>query len=510
MNTHPHRSATLRLIVAKLWRLLHDPAPRTAWPVRWVGCLLFFHLMSAMAQMPPGYSPPTNRPIASWSFQDHTNWNSDQGYPPISFTNLNFSWLGDGMSLVVDTNLPAWLNFNVIEPSTGATNLVLDAPGSVTFWYAPADWSSTNTGGAGSGQWTQLIDVGEWAPDASYGYWGLSIDPAGANLWFVAQDGVGDTYSLSAPISWTTNYFHFVCLTYSSTNVSLYLDGLLQTNDPGGLSIWPGPEAISGGICFGSDTNGLMQAGGSFNNVKAFSYPLAARDVQAIFDVNYNYYIVDPYNMAMMTFVSAPSNPSTSPDTPNVITGQGDLLILITNVSPCISASTNQVWFTNVTATTAGDGTMGIIFTIEGGLPNVPYDVFANSVFSFGTNGVPWAWMGQGYQCNTYMLTNMPTTACFLVLGTPQDTDGDGLTDAYELLVSKTDPHNANSNLDGILDGWEILLGLNPTISNLTSPSARANYGYTLADWLNSITGIQGKSGSIALDNEGNVQSVSQ
>jgi hypothetical protein len=97
-----------------------------------------------------------------------------------------------------------------------------------------------------------------------------------------------------------------------------------------------------------------------------------------------------------------------------------------------------------------------------------------------------------------------------LILGTPQDSDDDGLTDAYELLVSHTDPHNAYSNLDGILDGWEILLGLNPQVNNFTSSSQRANYGYTPADWLNNISGVQGKTGSVTLDNEGNVQTVSQ
>jgi len=234
---------------------------------------------------------------------------------------------------------------------------------------------------------------------------------------------------------------------------------------------------------------------------------LDSNAMQTIYGYDYGIDMMNPFNRAM-NIRSAPSNPSTSPNTANVITGQGDLLILVPNVTPCVSASTNQVWFTNVVAAMAGDGTMGITFTVQGGLPNVPYDVFANSVLSFGTNGTPWAWMGQGYQCNTYMLTNLPSTACFLILGVPQDTDGDGLTDAYELLVSKTDPNNAYSNLDGILDGWEILLGLNPKISNFTSPSQRSNYAYTPADWLNTVSGI--KSGSVSADNEGNVQSVSQ
>lgn len=459
---------------------------------------------NALAQLPPGAGiAPTNRPLASWSFRDQMTWTNDQGYLPVSFTNLNFSWLGDGASLVVDTNLPAWLNFNVVEPSTGATNLILNASGSLTFWFAP-EWATTN---GGPGEWSQLVDIGGWTTNASFGYWGLTIDPSGSNLWFLAQDGAGSSYGLSTPICWTTNYFHYVVLSYSSTNLSLYLDGQLSTNDAGGLNVWPSSTAVAGGIYFGSDTNGFSQAAGLFNSIQTYSYQLSSNDVQSIFSWNYGYYMMDPFNWAMGNVISAPSSPSSSP-TPDVITGQGDLLILMPNVNPCISTTTNNVWFTNVTAVAAADGTMGITFTIEGGLPNVPYDVFANSVLSFGTNGLPWAWMGQGYQCNTYMLTNLPNTSCFLILGGPQDTDGDGLTDAYELLVSKTDPNNAYSNLDGISDGWEILLGLNPTVSNFISPSERSNYGYTPADWLNTVSGV--KTGTISTDNEGNVQSVSQ
>jgi hypothetical protein len=94
------------------------------------------------------------------------------------------------------------------------------------------------------------------------------------------------------------------------------------------------------------------------------------------------------------------------------------------------------------------------------------------------------------------------------MLGTPLDSDGDGLTDAYELLVSHTDPNNKYSNLDGIPDGWDVLLGLNPQTSNLTTPSERANYGYTPADWLNQVSGR--KYGSVTNDAEGNVLQVSQ
>jgi hypothetical protein len=226
-------------------------------------------------------SGPTNTPLDSWSFQDSTNWTSDLGYAPISFTNLNFSNLGNGRSLVVDTNIPAWLQYNVYE-ADGTTNLTVDV-GSVTFWFG-ADWSSINdtNGGFGPQEYGRLLEVGGYTPDSSYSWWSIYVDDGGTNIYFSAQtnDGSGNTYTISTPIDWTTNYFHFVALTYSSTNVSLYLDGQLATNDPGGLSVWPGNDVLSNGFYIGSDSNGVLQAHGLFNTVATYNYPLASNDVQ--------------------------------------------------------------------------------------------------------------------------------------------------------------------------------------------------------------------------------------
>ena len=65
--------------------------------------------------------------------------------------------------------------------------------------------------------------------------------------------------------------------------------------------------------------------------------------------------------------------------------------------------------------------------------------------------------MGQGPHCATYMIPGLANSPVFLLLGTPQDSDHDGLTDAYELLVSHTDPNKADTSGDGILDGWKYL-----------------------------------------------------
>ena len=136
------------------------------------------------------------------------------------------------------------------------------------------------------------------------------------------------------------------------------------------------------------------------------------------------------------------------------------------------------------------------------------FDVFANAALSPSSTNYQWVWEGQGYQCNTYTLTNLPTGGAYLILGTPKDSDGDGLTDAYELLVSHTNPNLADSTGDGMLDGWKVVWGLSTSTNNTTQISERSNYGYDGTDWLDSITGV--RSGSVGLDPEGNVTQSSQ
>ncbi len=450
--------------------------------------------------LPPGGKfGPTNTPLDSWSFRDSTGWTNDNGYAPVSFTNLNYSYLGNGSSLVVDTNLPAWLQYNVFE-SDGTTNLTVDS-GTVMFWFAPS-WSSTNQGGFGPGEFGRLFEVGSYTADSSYGWWSILVDDGGNNIYFAAQTNdlsSSITTYLSAPISWTTNYFHFVTVTYSPTNTALYLDGEFVTNGAP-MTVYPGVDVLANGFYIGSDSNGVLQAHGLFNTVQTFNYPLSADDIQTFFNYEYGYYMISPWNMVMFNIVSAPSNPSSSQSYYNAITGQGSLQ----QAGSVTAITSTNIWITNVVATSS----TSLKFTIQGGSNNVPYDVFANSVLSFGTNGVPWAWMGQGYHGNIYTLSNLPPTTCFLILGTPQDSDLDGLTDAYENLVSKTNPNVADTDGDGLSDSWEVLLGLNPLLNDNAQSASRANYTYDFADWLNGISGV--RTGSVSLDNEGNVLSVTQ
>ena len=160
---------------------------------RWILSLIAILLMylgnigrASVPVFPGGFDGPTNVPIASWSFHDPTNWTDDLGYAPVSFTNIGNSYLGNGSALVVDTNVPAWLRFNVIE-NDGTTNLTVDS-GTVTFWFGP-DWSSANdtNGGFGPGEYGRLFEVGQYTDDSSYGWWSLFVNGGGTNLYFASQ-----------------------------------------------------------------------------------------------------------------------------------------------------------------------------------------------------------------------------------------------------------------------------------------------------------------------------------
>ena len=425
----------------------------------------FFCAFNVVAQGIPGGGGggggSTYTPLDSWSFYDNTNWTSDNGYRPVSFTNLAFSYLGNGSSLVVNSTNAAWLQYNVVDTNR-ATNLTVTA-GTVMFWFA-SSWSSTNQGGNGLGEYGRLFEAGAYTTNSNYGWWSLYVDPAGANLYFSAQtnDSSGSyTNYLTVPIAWTTNYFHFVALTYTATNTSLYLDGVLATNGPG-VTIYPGQNALTNGLFIGSDSTGVYQSQGLFNNVATYNVPMDGGMIQQIFNTYYPFYLMSPWNSAMWSLVSATSSPSFTPTSYSAITGAGNLQWA--GYAPDCEYGTNamQVWFTNITATAAGSGTMNVTFTIEGGQDGYVYDVFATGALQSPATNAIWAWLGQGAHCNIYTV-NVRSINAFLILGTPQDSNGDGVSDAYSLLVAHTDPNVAQSDAYGVPYAWYIQNGLSPS-----------------------------------------------
>ncbi len=164
--------------------------------------------------------------------------------------------------------------------------------------------------------------------------------------------------------------------------------------------------------------------------------------------------------------------------------------------------TTNDLWLQVQMTNT----TVSLVIHPPRNVTNGVYDLFCTANLAPPST---WAWLLRCAPGQTNLtVTGLTNPQSFFILGLTNDTDGDGLTDAYEKLVSHTDPNNPDTDGDGIPDGWEVLLGLNPLVNDNAQPGSRSTYSYDFADWLEGISGV--RSGSVSLDAEGNVLSASQ
>ena len=136
------------------------------------------------------------------------------------------------------------------------------------------------------------------------------------------------------------------------------------------------------------------------------------------------------------------------------------------------------------------------------------YDLFGTTNFSSdvpGLNGTNWVCLlrTEVGQTNNILLASLWPETGFFRLGTLLDSDGDGLTDAYEHLVAHTDPTKWDTDGDGLSDGWELEHGMNPNLDESAQAAGRLNYQYDGAGWLRVISGAWSE--TITLDAEGNV-----
>lgn len=124
--------------------------------------------------------------------------------------------------------------------------------------------------------------------------------------------------------------------------------------------------------------------------------------------------------------------------------------------------TTNDLWL-QITGTTNDDTSMTTYMVINTpwNVTNGVYDLFAS------TNLAPSAWQWV-LRCDPGQ-TNLTVTAPagpneFFILGLTNDADGDLLTDAYEQLVSHSDPNTFNVSADGYgtPSAWYQQNGINP------------------------------------------------
>jgi hypothetical protein len=203
----------------------------------------------------------------------------------------------------------------------------------------------------------------------------------------------------------------------------------------------------------------------------------------------------------MANIISASSSTTTYTPLADVITGAGFLQANGPVAAHTYGTNAGQVWITNGTATTVGSNTTAISFTIEGGQDGCMYDVFAIGALPAPLTSGNWAWLGQGGHFTNYTVSITCPNA-FLLLGTPQDSDSDGLTDAYENLVSHSNPTNYTTDGSGMADGWEVLYFKHTGIDPNADPDGDglSNYqefqmysqGYSPTKWNSSTNSVVG------------------
>ena len=154
-----------------------------------------------------------------------------------------------------------------------------------------------------------------------------------------------------------------------------------------------------------------------------------------------------------------------------------------------------------------------IALTILTATTNASYDVFGTTNMvdltlpSLGRTNWTWLVRASGSSTNFgWGLTNWCER--YFQLGTMTDADSDGLTDAYEYLVSKTNPGTNDTDGDGLSDGWEVQNRLNPLLDDSGQTASRLNYVYDGAGRLKQVSGVQGK--IVGSDAEGNILQLTQ
>ncbi len=233
--------------------------PRRLLPLAVILAALF-PAASGLAQSGPPMPPMIW--LDSYSFLE-TNLDSDFGYAPLKQTNALIVQDCWGNALMLDTtNLePSFLNYPVTE-ANGRANI--DLAGGALFASIVPDWASadTNQNGQGPGEEGFLLAAGDGSPGSPQGLWAVYVDAGGTNIYFAGlSNSVANIY-VSAPISWSSNSYHEVAVTYS-TNSALYLDGQFAASG-GPVTIVPATNTWTNGFFIGSDSAGYEQFRGIF------------------------------------------------------------------------------------------------------------------------------------------------------------------------------------------------------------------------------------------------------
>ncbi len=129
--------------------------------------------------------------LGYWPFDNTNTWVGSAGQVPLLASNVVGKANWDTNAVLIDSTNAAFLTYRDVE-TNGNANINLRS-GTVRFWFSP-DWSSASLGGGGPQQSGRLIEMGQYNPAFTNGWWALYFSTNGNNMLFGSStNGAGRT-----------------------------------------------------------------------------------------------------------------------------------------------------------------------------------------------------------------------------------------------------------------------------------------------------------------------------
>ncbi|MBN8247525.1 MAG: hypothetical protein J0L84_08785, partial [Verrucomicrobia bacterium] len=369
--------------------------------------------------------------LGAWPFDDPSLLAGYRSDAPVVSSNLFLVPSPWGYGVRLSPDLPSSLRLGVRQVNTNGDFSVRN--GTVSLWLRP-DWSPG--GPLAPSVATPLVEVG--SPGAARtGWWAWLVNPGGHEVQFLGQARGQEVTWLRAPVAFRSNQWMHLALTWSPTNSALYVNGARVTQGAG-VTHWPAlAERSSGGWGLGGDVTGLRRLRADFDLLLTANHPLPAAGIAG-------------------QFASAVASQGSG------ATPEGALASMAAGSefgAPTLPANHRSgLWIES--ALGAMSGAPG--GWLRGTTAGVRYEIFAA-----GAMAGPWSLdqsvvgtLGQNWTAFSLASPDIPNG--FAVASPFADADADGLSDEFERRVSRTSIASADSDDDGMPDGWEVQHGLNP------------------------------------------------
>ena len=358
----------------------------------------------------------------------------------------------------------------------GQLNVACDF-GSLGFWFKPYWSSSVVKPGNEPGVPARLLDlVVVGAQDAAVG-WSLQTSADGNAIYLLngespspqpspRSDGARENEVLSADIAWSAGEWHWVLLNYGEKGTALYVDEAWVAEGDATMAL---PPKLTG-LVLGSSLIGDESAQGEFEDFYCYRKQMTA------LQPGFGYAGVKKHTLLgaisaeeVAALAKRRAERKALKEAQALLeeeSGGGMMMRMMTTTVDCVTNS--PLYITNTVCVFDTNTAWTVQFDVQGtnslgGSSLVEIYTTTNLAGNNITNA-NWLFLESGTSCATYQYTNQFGSQSFYILGDGTiDPDGDGLSTAYERLVTRTNPNLWDTDGDGMSDGWEVNNGSDPT-----------------------------------------------